>query len=284
MILGLAAALAAAVVFGFAAILQARAVRRLDASGPDNTSQAPATGSFLLRLLRQPLFLMAVMLNLGGFLLHLVAVRTIPLYLAQAGIAGSLAVTALLAVLMMSERLTPGDWSAVAAITVGLALLATASGDIGQDHPPAGFVGWLFVGIVVVAVLGLAMVRSRTGYAASGLGLLAGLGFAGSGLAARVLPGLTPAQLWDAPATYALPLSGALAFALYSFALRRGSVTEATGPMIVLQTVTPALVGVLALGDDVRDGWALVAVVGFVLTGVGAIALARFESGPASGG
>jgi drug/metabolite transporter (DMT)-like permease len=271
MLLGLSAALSAAVVFGFAAVLQARAVRHVE---------APDTGRLLLRLLREPLFLTSVALSIGGFCLHLVAVRTIPLYLAQAGIAGSLAVTALLAVALIHERLTTADWTAVAAITVGLAVLAIASGDIGEDDLPAGFMLGLFIGILVLVLLGTAVSRSQGPYVASALGVLAGLGFAGSGLAARALPGLTPAELWDSPATYALPVYGALAYGLYSLALRRGSVTEATGPMIVLQTVTPALVGLAWLGDQVRDGWAAVAVVGFVLTCAGAVALARFEGGP----
>ena len=77
--------------------------------------------------------------------------------------------------------------------------------------------------------------------------------------------------------TYALPLSGALAFLLYSLALQRSSVTVATAPMIVVQTAGPAVVGVLLLGDAVRSGWAVGALVGFVLTAVGAITLVRFE-------
>ena len=54
--------------------------------------------------------------------------------------------------------------------------------------------------------------------------------------------------------------------------------------MIVLQTVAPAVVGVALLGDEVREGWAPVAVIGFVLTALGAVALARFEGGPAGHG
>ncbi len=270
--LGLSAALAAAFVFGFASIWQATAVRRLPTSHAENASA-------LLVLLRQPLFLGAVALNLVGFVLHLVALRQIPLYLAQAGIAASLAVTALLAALMLHERLERRDWMAVGAVTVGLGLLAGASGDIGEAEASDGFVGWLFVGVVAVALVGLVVARSRSPLAATMLGFLAGLGFAGSGIAARVLPGLTPAELWDSPATYVLPLSGGLAFILYSLALQRGSVTIATAPMIVMQTVTPAAIGLMLLGDGVRDGWTPAGVVGFALTGVGAAALARFEHG-----
>ena len=37
------------------------------------------------------------------------------------------------------------------------------------------------------------------------------------------------------------------------------------------------MVGVLLLGDVVRSGWAVGALVGFVLTAAGAITLVRFE-------
>lgn len=278
MLIGLGAALAAAVVFGVAAVMQATAVRRL----PTTRKQSAST---LLVLLRQPLFLAAVALNLVGFGLHLVAIRLVPLYLAQAGIAASLAVTALLAVVVLRERLGLHDWAAVVAVSVGLGLLAGASGDIGEAEVSTGFVGWLFAAVVVVALMGAAVARSRARIAATALGLLAGLGFAGSGIAARSLPGLTFGDLWDAPATYVLPVSGGLAFALYSLALQRGTVTIATAPMIVMQTLVPAVVGLALLGDEVRDGWAAVGLGGFALTAVGAVALARFERGlePPSG-
>ena len=258
-------------VFGFAAVLQARAVRHVE---------APNARRLLLRLLREPLFLASVALSIAGFCLHLVAVRTIPLYLAQAGIAGSLAVTALLAVVLIHERLTTADWWAVAAITVGLAVLAIASGDIGEGDLPDGFVLGLYVGIVVVLLLGMAVYRSQSPYVASALGVLAGLGFAGSGLAARVLPGLTPAELWDSPATYALPhLRGAgLRALLAGPAPRLGH--RGDGPDDRAADRHAGSRRDRLARRPVRDGMAAVAVVGFVLTCAGAVALARFEGGP----
>lgn len=275
MLIGLPAALAAALVYGFAAIVQARAVRRLDGHG----GREGSLSVFLRGLLREPLFFAAVGLTLTGFVLHLVAIRTIPLYLAQAGIAASLGVTAMLAVVLLGERLSRGDWSAVAAIITGLVLLGVSSGDIGSDHAPGAFLIGLFVAIAAIVAGGLVVVRGKSRYAASMLGLLAGVSFAITGLAARLLPGLTPGDLIGSPAAYALPVSGFIGFGIYSLALERGDVTEATGPMIVLQTVGPAFVGLALLDDEVRSGWWPVAVAGFVLTGVGALALARFESG-----
>lgn len=273
MLLGLLAALAAAVVFGVAAVLQAIGARRV----------SPAAGldpRMLVRLLRQPAFVAAVLLNVGGFLLHLVALRTVPLYLAQAGIAASLVVTAALAVRLFGDRLDVAEWAAVAAVPLGLALLTTASGPAGADAagPPALTLG-LFAALGVIALVGLLVSQSSRPVVPAALGLLAGLGFAADSVAVRLLPGLSPEQLWDAAATYAFLAAAGLAFLLYSIALQRGAVTAATAPMIVAQTVAPAVVGVLVLDDRVRSGYLPLAVVGLALTVVGAARLAHYEAG-----
>jgi hypothetical protein len=77
------------------------------------------------------------------------------------------------------------------------------------------------------------------------------------------------------PATYALLLAGLVALLAYSTALQRGTVTQATAPLVVGETLAPALVGVLLLGDQPRPGWGWVAAVGFGLAVLGALSLAR---------
>ena len=270
MLLGLAAALAAAGVFGGSAILQAIGSRRV----ADDSGLSPRTAALLLR---QPAFLAALVLNLLGFLLHLVAVRLLPLFLAQAGIAASLAVTALLAMRIFHDQLSRIDWAAIAAVCVGLALLTAAAGQTGQERATTAMTVTLYAVAAGMVVGGLVATRLRGPVAAGGLSLLAGLGFANTALSARLLPELTVSSVLGSPVAYALPLSGALAFLLYSLALQRSSVTVATAPMIVVQTAGPAIVGVLLLGDAVRSGWAPSALVGFVLTAAGAVALVRFE-------
>ncbi len=271
MLLGLAAALAAAVVFGSASILQAVGSRRVS-SGSGLAIQT------LGRLLRQPEFVAAVLLNLLGFLLHLYAVRELPLFLAQAGIAASLAVTALLAVRIFSDRLSPTDWAAVAAICLGLALLSAAAGSTGEDRATTAASLALF-GVAALMILGGLLATRVQGVASAvALSLLAGVGFANTAVAARLLPELGVVSVLGSPVTYALGLSGLLAFLLYSLALQRAAVTFATAPMIVVQTALPAVIGVLVLGDVVRAGWGVGALVGFVITAAGALTLVRFES------
>jgi drug/metabolite transporter (DMT)-like permease len=269
-LLGFCAALAAAVLFGSASIVQATAVRRVPRSAGLSTR-------LVAELLGQPLFLLAMAMNLVGFSLHLVALRSIPLFLAQAGIAASLAVTALLAVRVHDDQLERADWAAVAGTCVGLALLAASSGSVGDEAASDTFIIGLYAALALLATGGFIASRMQGAVSTELLGLLAGFGFAGVSVSARVLPGLAPATVVAAPSAYALAISGALAFLLYSVALQRGSVTGATAPMIVSQTVTPAAVGVLLLHDGIRPGWIPIAAIGFVVTGLGALQLARFE-------
>lgn len=271
MVLGLAAALVAALVFGYSSILQAIGSRRVP------TARRLDSG-LLVRLLGQPLFVAAIVLNLVGFLLHLVAVRLLPLFLAQAGIAAGLAVTAVLAVRIFHDRLGSAQWWSVGAVCVGLALLTAAAGATGQDRTTGTLSTALVVGVVAIGVAGAALSLGRGAAVTAGLSGLAGLGFATTALCARLLPDLSPAALLTSPVAYLLPVAGALAFLLYSVALQRGQVTAATAPMVVLQTLTPAVVGVVALGDEVRTGWLPAGAIGLLLTVAGAITLTRSEA------
>jgi hypothetical protein len=109
------------------------------------------------------------------------------------------------------------------------------------------------------------------------LGLVSGLGFAVVAVAGRVLPDLSPPALATQPATYALLVAGPVGFLLYAVALQRAAVMTATSSLVLVQTVAPALVGVLLLGDQVRSGGVAFAVIGLALAVAGAGTLARFD-------
>jgi drug/metabolite transporter (DMT)-like permease len=269
-ILGLVAALGAAVMYGAAAILQAMGTRSVDAvHGLDIR--------LLFRLLRSPSFDLALLLTLGGFGLHLVALRELPLFLAQSGIAASLAVTALLAVIVFHDHLTPVEWLAVAAVCFGLLLLSLSAGTAGGDQGSTGLTVAMVACIALMIVVGGVSARLPGALATGLLGLMAGVGYAVAGVAARILPGFSAGELLTSGATYLLGVAGVTAFLLYSVSLQRGSVTVATAPMIAAQTVGPSLVGLGLLSDTLRPGWWPVTVVGFLLAGGAAIVLVRSE-------
>jgi drug/metabolite transporter (DMT)-like permease len=260
-VVGLAAGLLAALLFGFAAVAQAHAVRRFD-TPPGNLA------AFVLRSVRDPWTLGVVAAYLTGFLLHAVAIWLLPLYLAQTAIAMSLPVTAMASTLV-HERLTPVHWSAIVAVTVGLVLVSAGAGEVGSLVADARFAVAIWVGLGVLALGGWRGVSLGGGV----LGALAGLGYAGSAISVRGVG--TPVEPPVVACAAAVGAYGLLAFWLYSLALDRAPVSTATAPMIVGQTFVPGLVGVLLLGDGVRPGWWSAVATGLVLSVAGTIFLSH---------
>ena len=78
----------------------------------------------------------------------------------------------------------------------------------------------------------------------------------------------------------AVPAYGLLAFWLYSLGLHRSAVASSSAPLVVGQTLVPALVGIWALGDSVRDGWVAGVVLGMALAVTGAVLLSRTTADP----
>jgi len=269
-LLGLACALLAAFLYGGAAIFQALATRSVEAVHALDIR-------LLFRLLRSPAFDLSLLLTAGGFIAHLIALRSLPLFLAQSGIAVSLAVTAVLAVLIFHDHLTQIEWAAVGGVCAGLVLLSVAAGETGEKAAPRSLTVVMVLSVVLM-VVAAAVSHWLSGALATGLlGLMAGLGYAVVGVASRVLPGFDPAELWHSSAAWLMAVAGVIAFLLYSVSLQRGSVTVATAPMIALQTVGPSVAGIAVLGDTIRDGLWPLALLGFVLAGAAAYVLVHSE-------
>jgi drug/metabolite transporter (DMT)-like permease len=114
------------------------------------------------------------------------------------------------------------------------------------------------------------------------LGSGAGVGFGVVEVSVRLIDSLAPSDLLTDAATYALLIGGGAAFLLLTSALQRGSVTTATAGMVIGETIGPALVGVIWLGDRTREGLAWLAVAGFAIAVAGALALARFGEAPST--
>jgi hypothetical protein len=197
-----------------------------------------------------------------------------------AALASSLAVTAVVSARLLRVRLSAGEWGAVGVVCAGMALLGIASGTEGDRGGPSAL-KYAMLG-TALAVLGLALLGGRLPERgrALALGLGAGFGFGVVEVGVRLIDSLAPSALLANPATYALLVGGGAAFVSLTSALQRGSVTTATAGMVIGETIGPALVGVVWLGDRTREGLAWVAVLGFAVAVAGALALARFGEAP----
>ncbi|WP_406193767.1 hypothetical protein OH807_03555 [Kitasatospora sp. NBC_01560] len=270
MSLGLLSALLAALLTGSATVLQAVGARRA-AAEPQAGEAAALAGAF-----RQWPFLVGVGLDMLGFGAELVALGRLPLYVVEAALASALAVTAVGAARVLRVRLRRSEWAGVAAVCVGLCVLALTAGRDGDGTGDAALrLGVLLVAVVLTGVAGL-VVRYAGARRAPLLGLVAGLQFGVVGVAVRVLPDPRLPDLLAEPSAYAVAVAGLGGFAALTWAMQSGSVTAATATMVLGETLGPAVVGVLVLGDHTRHGATPLAVAGFTAAVAGALTLARF--------
>ena len=269
MLSALACALVATVGYGVGTVLQASGARRV--------SRAEHLDVWLLaRLAGQLPYLSGLALDAVGFAAALVALRELPLFVVQAAIAGSLGVTAVTASFVLGVKLGPSDKRALVVLLLGLALLGVSARSEPATHL-TGVGGWLLsAGVIVVAAAGVVAARSGR---SSGIALAAcaGLGFAGTAIAARGL--VIPSPFWHVvsdPVVFALVAYGACGILMFASALQRAAVTAAAAMMVVVETVVPAIVGLSALGDRTRPHLEVVAALGFVLAVAASLALSRF--------
>lgn len=282
MLIGFLLALGCSVCYGVASVLQAAATRTVEAGSGSGVDTV-----LLLRALRQWRYLVGVALDGLGFLLQVAALRMVPIYVVAAALAASIAVTGIVAAWVLSARLSTAEWTAVGVVCLSLVVLALAAGPGHFRRAPAGL-GWALLGVVVALfIVGAAAGRLPDRSRALALGLAAGSGFGVVEVGVRLIEVFDPTKrsFYTNPALYAAVAGGAAGFLLLTSALHRGSVTTAVAGMVVGETLAPAFVGVVWLGDRARDGFGWLVIAGFVVAVTGALVLARFGevSAPAEG-
>lgn len=271
MVIGLTFAILASLGSGVGSALEAFGVRRAAAQGGRSGS--------LKMLLKQPIYFVGLTIDLLGFAFTVLALQLLPLFLVQAVVASSVGVTALV-VAASGKPLGRSGWVALGASVCGLFLLGLSSQP--HDVPPldAGW-HWLLLGMAL-PLAGLAAVglRLRGLPSAVLLAFTAGLAFSCVAVSSRSLE--VPDPFWEIfkePAIWAIVVDGLLGTVVFALALQRGKVTVVAAISFTTNTVLPAAIGILFLGDEVRSGYAVVAAAGFLVSVSGAIALARF-AGP----
>jgi drug/metabolite transporter (DMT)-like permease len=261
--LALGLALLGALGYGTASVLQA-------------VGAARAAGG--LSTLTDPAYLTGLACDGLAWLVSLVALRTLPVYQVQAVLAGSIAVTVLLAWWFLGHRLSRSDTVAIAVTIAALAVLAASSGpQVAAQLSGPERLG-LALSAIVVAGLGVSAVAAGR---PALTGACAGLAFGGAALCARAIdvPHWTGAI--GNPLSWGLAGFGITGMLLYAQALEHGAVGPVTAMLWIAEVVAPSLAGAWLLGDTVRAGWLPAALVALVAAVVAAGALALSDSAPA---
>jgi len=258
------AAVICCLAYGFSSLLQSIGARRVVAAGA-NSMTGIAT---------QPAYLLGLACDGLGFLANIVAARGLPLFVVQAVLTASVAVTALLATIR-GARLRGMGWAAVVALCLGLGLLA-AGARTGPPGPSPALIGWLVLSAgVVPLVVAAAALRSHGGAAWMLLAVAAGCGFGVVAVASRGLGSIPLGPTWlGSPFTWAILTSGPIGMICFALALQRGTVTSVTAITFTVELLGPTAAGILLFGDWVATGWWLPALGGFVLALLGSLSLA----------
>ena len=276
MLASLTAALVAALFYGIASVMQSVAAHEASNRMPQDADVGGVDPGLLPRMLRQWRFVVSLCLDALGFVAQLIALQRLPLFAVQAIVAANLAVTAVVASLVIKVRLSWREWLAVTGVVAGVGLLGSSAGPEGASEAGVVFKLALIVAIAALGLIGLAAARLRDPARTLALGLVAGFGYGVIGIAARVLNGFEPLTLLRDPAAYAVAAAGIVSFVFYATALEGGSVTVATAAVVLAETLPPAVIGVVFLGDRTRPGLEPAAIAGFLLAVASAVMLARF--------
>ncbi|MDT7554380.1 MAG: hypothetical protein QOI16_2916, partial [Pseudonocardiales bacterium] len=139
-------------------------------------------------------------------------------------------------------------------------------------------VNYVLIGtLLVLAVLVLVLRQYRRAWP---LAIVAGMGFGGTSLAVRAAhveidSGFSLVALLAQPAIYLIAGYWVVGMIGYSAALSRGEVGIVTAVFVVTEVVLPGLIGILLLGDPVRDGWTWIFIIGLVVSVIGVVVLTR---------
>lgn len=266
LLIGLLLAFGAALTTGSASVLQAVSARRQERGA-------------VTRLVVSPLYLAGTGLDFLGFLCMVASLHWLPLFLVQCAAAASVGVTALVGRRVLGTVLRHRDLLALVGLGAGLAMLA--SGAKAEHATEVDKVTqWLLLiaagPVLAVGAVLLGVRRARVGTA---LATVAGLAFAGTGIASRMLSNAHSVdEVLTAPATYALIAFGIGGMMFFAASLQRTQVTIATAALFAVETLAASAVGLVVLGDATRSGFEAVTAVGFVVTLGCAIALCLSES------
>lgn len=272
--LPIVAAIACAVCNGTAAVLQkisadtVKTARSLDAG-------------LLWRLFQNRLYVFGIVLDIFGWLLTLYAVQNLPLFLVESVIAASIVVTALIERVVRHAQLSWQAYSAIGLIIFGLILLAVASSP--EKAEPVSETLRIVIALspLPLFLLGVVAARQKNNRSAFILAAISGLSFGATSVMGRIFDASRP--LWHTiynPLLLGLIVSGTLGVLLFSTALQRGAATTVNATMTASQTIIPAIVGIVFLGDNAKQGLWYMATFGVILAlgGVTALALIRVRT------
>jgi drug/metabolite transporter (DMT)-like permease len=247
--------------YGTGSALQARAARRAHGAA----------------VLHHPAYLLGLACDGLAWLASLVAMRGLPLFVVQAVLTASLAVTILLAPVVAGTRLRRRELGGVGVVVGALVIVCAGSGPSPSLPAPSWFLPAALAALALLTLVGAAT-YPRGGWVP--LALLAGASFSGVALCVRVLPtgGQWP-RLAGQPLAWTVLGFAVLGTVLYARSLERGPVGPATVVLWLTELIVAGVGGALLLGDRTRPGWLLPTLAALIVAAAASAVLAEVGVG-----
>jgi drug/metabolite transporter (DMT)-like permease len=272
----IATALAAAVLYGAGAAVE----QRQAAAAPKSSAGRPR---LLIQLARQPLWLLGMVVQIGGFAAHAVALRSGPLATVQMLVAAELVVAVVIVRIWSGRPLSRASWAAALAVVAAIAaFLAVTSSGHGHGRA-AGQPDYIVAAAVGAAATGCgALAAAAMGLRAAGrrravlLGVAAGLADSCSAvvtLAFSHVAGHGPAALFTSWTVYALVVCGTGNVLLTQTAYQTGRPMITLPIIAAVAPVASVAIGIGLLGETPHTGVAGLVAAGFAVL-IASLALA----------
>src|SRR3954464_14342 len=270
-VLGVALAAVASVLFNLAIVIQAQEARE--------TPQEREHGlqlSLIVRLLHRPRWLLGTALGLLAFPLQTVALLFAPLTAVQPADAAGLLVLLFLGTRILHERVGRGEVIAVVAIVAGIVILTIAAPkrEVTQVEGAKVLLPMLAVALVALTPL---VLRRFVGASSLMVVIGAGFAFALGAFCAKIVADAIDRHAWAALAGAVGVAGAAAAVGTLSeqTALQRRQATQVAPIIFAIELLVPVALAVLVVGEDWERS-SLAGILGaLVLVVGGALSLAR---------
>jgi multidrug transporter EmrE-like cation transporter len=198
--------------------------------------------------LHDPLWLLGVALQTGGFGLYLAALRAAPLSVVHTALSGGVALFVLLAVVGLGEQLRASEWLGVGCVVAGLIVLGFSLAD--SPAPAAVAHGTVAFSLALIGLSVAALAGDPAPGRAIGLSIACGLTLGLASVFAKSLAGAD--SLAAALRSHDLLLM--LAANLVGFALMQAALQVGRGVVVVpifstLSNVVPVVGGIVLYGE-----------------------------------
>jgi multidrug transporter EmrE-like cation transporter len=213
-----------------------------------------------LGLFRSRWYLLGLAVAMGSWGLHVAALSLAPISLVQCVIAGGLVMLTVVADRLFGQTITVREWIGVAAMAVGLAVLAATVGSV-ADSAHADYEAptlALYVGVAgAAAAWSAVLARARPAWGAALLAVAAGLTWGGSDVCIKALSGRLDegaASVLVNPLALVVLVASLVGLTLSARSLQVGRAVTVIALTSTAANVTTIAAGPIVFGEPQPDG------------------------------